>query len=297
MKRILLLLCIIVAIQVVAQETQFRHILITNDDGVEDKERLLALARAVNLVAEHVSIVVPDSDRSGTSNHTTFGKHQSNLEIICTHARDKNGIAFYTMPGNPADCALLGLTGFFGADRPDLVLSGINGGPNIGPDWFGSGTIGAVRMAAFLGVKAVAISGFEDEYPESFVMIPDWIMQFISSGALDVLEKNTYLTIGIPEIPPKEIKGVQIARRQIAFSEDADIAFHQIEGNDPHITGNQSTWTLNAKGIGGTTITNSDEEWLRDGYIVLTPMSLDENCPELLNRLISCSDSIPGFNQ
>ena len=201
------------------------------------------------------------------------------------------------MSGNPADCVLLGLTGFFDSDRPDLVLSGINGGPNIGPDWFGSGTIGAARTAAFLGVKAVAISGFEDEYPESFVMIPNWITQFISSGALDVLTKNTYLTIGVPEIHPKEIKGIRLARRQIVFFEDADIIFHQIEGNEPHIAGNQSAWTLKAGGNWGTTVQNSDSDWLKQGYIVITPMSLDENCPDLLNRLISCSECIPKYNQ
>ena len=159
-------------------QTSFKHILITNDDGIEDADRLIALARAVRNKAGQVSIIVSDTDRSGHSNFSAIGKGQSVLEVTCKYLEDN--IAIYTIPDNPAYCILLGLGGFF-EETPDLVLSGINGGTNGGKGWFASGTIGAVRTAAFLGVKAVALSGFDDDQATSFVAIPRWVSQFITS--------------------------------------------------------------------------------------------------------------------
>ena len=129
------------------KNVKYNHILITNDDGIEDADRLLARAESVKKISKRVSIIVPSFDRSGTSNHITFGKHQSILQVTCKYYDNENNIAAYIIPGYPADCILLGLTGLFSDNRPDLVLSGINGGANIGPEWFGSGTIGAIRRS------------------------------------------------------------------------------------------------------------------------------------------------------
>jgi 5'-nucleotidase len=190
MKNMISILVILICFQLtLAQEkVRFKHILITNDDGIEDAKKLLALAISVKNVADRVSIVVSSYDRSGTSNQTAIGKYQSTLEVTCKYQDKNNNIAGYTIQGNPADNILLGLSGFFSDDKPDLVLSGINGGSNIGPDWFGSGTIGAVRMAAFLGVKGIALSGFDDDDKRSFELIPQWIARFISSGILGEIE-------------------------------------------------------------------------------------------------------------
>ncbi|UCG28979.1 MAG: 5'/3'-nucleotidase SurE, partial [Bacteroidales bacterium] len=177
MKKYISLLTILICFQLAqAQDNvKFNHILITNDDGIGDSDRLLALATSVKKAARRVSVVVPAYDRSGTSNQLTYGKYQSTLEVACIYNDKENSIAAYIIPGNPGDCVILGLNGLFAGDRPDLVLSGINGGPNIGPDWFGSGTVGAARMAAFMGVKGIALSGFDDDDERSFSVIPEWI--------------------------------------------------------------------------------------------------------------------------
>lgn len=296
MKKISLLLIILFYFQLVLGQNKYKHILITNDDGIEDADRLLALAENVSSVTDRVSIIVSAFDRSGTSNHTAFGKYQSTFEVTCKYTDEDKNIAVYTIPGNPADCVVLGIGGFFGEDKPDLVLSGINGGSNIGPDWFGSGTIGAIRMAAFLGTKGIALSGFEDDYKKSFTIIPNWITKFISSGFIDNHPQKSYLTIGFPEIPPGEIKGVKVLERRIAFDKPEVIQMKKIYGEAPHVEDNKTIWTLEYTGNPNSPSTRFDDYYLNQGFIVVTPMTIDENDEVLMKVLQGKVGMIPEFD-
>ena len=124
MKKIIILLLLIPLLSSNGK-TMFKHILITNDDGIEDSKRLIALAKNVLEVADRVSIVVSEFDRSGTSNYSTYGKYKSVFEVTCQYYDENTKLGVYTIPGNPADCIMLGLSGFMGGITPDLVLSGI----------------------------------------------------------------------------------------------------------------------------------------------------------------------------
>ncbi|MEM7382487.1 MAG: 5'/3'-nucleotidase SurE, partial [Bacteroidota bacterium] len=142
----------------------FKNILITNDDGVEDLDRLLCLADAVSEFAEMVVIVACEENRSSTTNYMQMPK-QGYVEAECLSVDSIKQIYLYQIQGYPADCVLFGALGIFrekGRDI-DLVISGINGGPNIGVEWFGSGTIGAARTAALANIPAIAISGVDEE--------------------------------------------------------------------------------------------------------------------------------------
>lgn len=298
MKNIILILVTLIYFQSsIAQENfKYNHILITNDDGIEDADRFFALAKSVKKVSKRVSIIVSSFDRSGTSNHTTFGKHQSTLEVTCKHYDKEKNITLYVIPGNPADCIVLGLGGLFPDDKPDLVLSGINGGANIGPGWFGSGTIGAIRMSAFLGVRGIALSGFDDDDKRSFEVIPQWITQFISSKIIDEIDKNSYLTIGFPDIPLEEIKGVKVAERRISFDKPESALFYKILGDNPHEPKNTSVWTLKYLGNPNDTSTIKDDSYLKEGYIVITPMTINENNIELIKSFQEKIEQIPDFS-
>ncbi len=289
-----LLICMLGA---TAQSTfKYRHILITNDDGIGDADRLLALARSVKKVAHRVTIVVSTFDRSGTSNQLTFGKHTSTIEVTCKYQDPENNISAYVTPGNPADCVLIGLSGLFGDDRPDLVLSGINGGANIGLGWFSSGTIGAVRTSAFLGVPGVALSGFDDDDPRSFEVIPNWITELISTGLIDLLGKNSYLTVGFPDNSLEEIKGIKVASRKISFDQPESIVFKKIYGEEIDKPENTTVWTLEDWGITPSPNEENDASYLQEGYIVLTPMSIDENHEQLLKTFETQTNLIPEFS-
>lgn len=277
--------------------TGFNHILITNDDGIEDADRLLALARSVKNCAGRVSIIVSAFDRSGTSNHTVFGKYQSTFEVTCVYRDTENNISAYTLPANPADCVLLGLGGFFGDDRPDLVLSGINSGPNIGPEWFGSGTIGAARTAAMLGVRAIAFSGFDDDNEKSFAVIPGWITDLISSGFIDGMDRHAYLTIGFPTRPFEEIKGAKLMDRRISYDKPEMFRLDKIHGEEPHAPDQTTIWVLGMVGDPIGREKKYDDTCLDQGFIVITPMTIDENHPALMRRLEEKAGLIPDFNK
>ncbi len=295
MKAPLLSVLILYCGLVFSQEAKFNHILITNDDGIENANRLLALARSVKQVSKRVSIVVPAFDRSGTSNYTTYGKYQSTLELICEYIDDKNNVTIYTMPGNPADCVLLGLNGLFSDDRPDLVLSGINGGTNIGPGWFGSGTIGAVRMAAYLGVPGIALSGFDDDDERSYSALPNWVTKLISTQLVDEIGAGDYWTIGFPEVPLEEVKGVAVAERRIIFEKPKQVLFEKVDGENPHSVDSKSVWSFRNNLTPSENPYKFDDIQLEAGYIVITPMSIDENKTSSLKELESKKELIPNF--
>jgi 5'-nucleotidase len=293
MKMLLLPILLLLCLQEAGAQTRFRHILITNDDGIEDADRLLALAKSVKNAADRVSIVVSAFDRSGTSNHSAIGKYQSTYEVTCRYRDPENAITAYSVPANPADCVILGLCGFFGDDRPDLVLSGINGGSNIGPDWFGSGTVGAARTAAFYGVPSVAFSGFNDDDPESLLIIPSWIRFFISSGFINTLGKNRYLTVAFPDVPTDRMKKAVLSKRRISFDRPGSVRLRKLDGDDPHTVKNRTIWSLEYPADLNDSGVITDEEMLGQGHIVITPMTIDENDDALAEQLAEKMDLIP----
>ncbi len=294
---LIILLSLFSSIALTAQQKKYRHILITNDDGIEDADRLLALGRSVARVSDRVSIVVASYDRSGTSNHTQFGKHRSIIEVECRYTETETNLAVYTLSANPADCILIGLGGLFGEDRPQLVLSGINGGSNIGPGWFGSGTIGAVRTAAFLGVKAIALSGFDDDYESSFEIIPDWITKFIEGDYMDLIGRNDYLTIGFPKDDPSKILGVKVVEREVSLPNSDRISFKQIHGEDPHNPENLTAWALDTPKESAKPNPGKDISSLIGGFITITPMSVDENQQKLLEDFKEIASDLPKVNR
>ncbi len=121
------------------------RVLLTNDDGIESAG-LLALQEAL---AEHeIWIIAPDGERSAQSHSITV--HDP---IRCRRLDDR----IFASSGTPADCVIVGMLGIMGA-KPDVIVSGINIGPNLGTDIIFSGTVAAARQAAFMGVPGIAVS-------------------------------------------------------------------------------------------------------------------------------------------
>jgi 5'-nucleotidase len=288
-----LVVFLLISTTLIFSQKRFDHILITNDDGIEDSKRLIALAKHVSKVADRLTIIVSEFDRSGTSNYSTYGKYNTTLELTCQYHNDEDNVEVYTTPGNPADCVMLGLGGINSDIKPDLVLSGINGGPSIGPNWFGSGTIGAARTAAFFGVKAIAFSGFDDDNEKSFTIIPKWIAELISSGLLADLERGDYLTVGFPKIPFDEIKGIKLVERRVTFDYPELFKMKKIYGKETNIVDSKTIWTPEVTDNPNNFSKTLDDVFLNKGYIIITPMSIDENAPQLLNKLLEKINVLP----
>jgi len=100
---------------------------------------------------------------------------------------------------------------------PDLVISGINGDPNLGIDWLFSGTIGAARIAAFVGLPSIAISGLDDNMPGAVEAAAQWVVRLAQSPIVRQLQSFQYLTVSIPRIMPSEIKGIKVAKRGLVL--------------------------------------------------------------------------------
>lgn len=281
-----------------SQETnsKFNHILITNDDGIENIDILIALAMSMKLISNRVSIVVSTQDRSGSSNYLAFGKYKSSYEITTEYFDENKKIGIFTIPAYPADCVLLSLSGLFSNDRPDLVLSGINGGSNIGPAWFNSGTIGAVRTATFLGVKGISFSGFDDDNKDAFRTIPAWIAKFLDSGIIEKIEQDSYLTVAFPEMPLDKIKGIKISKRRISYSHPKAIHFNKVHGGDINESNGKTIWAFAPKEKPSDETAKDDVYYLVKGFIIISAMTINENNEGLLEKLKSMESILPKFN-
>ena len=163
------------------------NILLTNDDGI-DSEGLQKLAEALRRGSgRRVFVIAPDSNRSGISNALSILNGPVKLAKV--------GVDTWTCSGTPADCVIVGLKGAL-PEMPDLVLSGINRGENMGTDIIYSGTASAARQASLLGVPAVALSleGWENY---RWDMAASWTADHLEEIAA-FWREDTFVNVNIP---------------------------------------------------------------------------------------------------
>lgn len=179
------------------------RILITNDDGIH-ADGLAALVQGLCTVAEVIAIA-PDRPRSATGHSITLHKplrmHRVELSDCAT--------AFSTN-GTPSDCVVLGLTSL--DLRPDLVISGVNQGPNLGEDLTYSGTVSAAMEAAICGVPAFAISiaSVEMVHLDTAAAFARHLAEVVQRSGLP---RDTFLNVNIPDREVSDIAGVAVTRQ------------------------------------------------------------------------------------
>ncbi len=156
-------------------------VLLTNDDGITSSG--LKIIEKVLSTKHDVTVVAPDSERSGYSNSLTLGK-----KLII----EKINSSRYKCNGTPADCihrTLLGAVHFI----PDIVVSGINIGPNLGTDLIYSGTAAGARQAALMGIPGIAVSTAAFSEPYNFETAADFVLKHIEYFA-SVWNRNCFST-------------------------------------------------------------------------------------------------------
>jgi 5'-nucleotidase len=267
-------------------DTWPKRVLITNDNGIDDI-KIIELARAFSKVAE-TYVVAPAEDRSGTTHFATL----FHGEKITVQPRSiGEGIVAYSVDGYPADCVILAGLGLLKDNPPDLIVSGINGGPNLGMDWIGSGTIGAARMAAFAGVPAIAVSGLDDDCPECVAAATAWVVQLAQSEIVRNLEPGQFLTVSIPRKPPSEIKGVKVVKRAPV------LGMPLLEKLPPESKKSDvETWVLKPPAELIPPPADSDVAVWNSNYIAIVPMRADEHDYELLKKLNETITDIPNWS-
>jgi len=181
------------------------RILITNDDGIASPG-LAALVHAFDAVAE-VYVVAPEHERSATGHAITLHKplraHPTGIPGSVARAWATNG--------TPADCVALGILDLLGA-RPDVVVSGINVGPNLGRDLTYSGTVSGAMEGAIFHVPSIAVSigAFRDPI---FTVAAGFAVSLAQAILRYGLPEDTLLNVNVPNLPPERIAGVAITRQ------------------------------------------------------------------------------------
>jgi len=180
-------------------------ILLSNDDGF--------IATGINVLRDEllktadVLTIAPDRDRSGASNSLTL---ENPLRLT------QRGELFYSVNGTPTDCVHLAMTGLYEeGEGPDIVISGINAGANMGDDVIYSGTVAAAMEGRNLGLPAMAVSmaSFHPKYFESGAKAITTLLNSLSELRLDESDHvATILNINVPDLPWAEIKGFQVTR-------------------------------------------------------------------------------------
>ncbi len=173
--------------------------LLSNDDGYL-APGLAVLARALAQVGE-VSVVAPDRNRSGASNSLT-------LDVPLRVTRAENG--FQVVNGTPTDCVHLAIAGLLDHE-PDMVVSGINNGENLGDDVLYSGTVAAAMEGRFLGYPALAVSlvGDEPVHYETAAAVVGALVRTIGHRRLPA---DTILNVNVPDRPLAELDGFEATR-------------------------------------------------------------------------------------
>ncbi|MDN5863129.1 MAG: 5'/3'-nucleotidase SurE [Salinisphaera sp.] len=231
------------------------RILLSNDDGCQ-APGLTRLRAAVAAACEQVAVVAPDRNRSGASNSLTLEQPLRARELepglIC-------------VDGTPTDCVHLAITGLL-EWMPDMVLSGINAGANLGDDVLYSGTVAAATEGRFLGLPAVAVS-LAGELPEHYDSAARVAVAMIALLQREPLPADTILNVNVPDRPWADLQGFEATR--LGHRHCAD---RLIEDRDPH--GRRIYW-IGPAGPEDDAGPGTDFHAIARGKVSITPIQTD----------------------
>jgi 5'-nucleotidase len=203
-----------------------------------------------------VTIVAPDRNRSGASNSLTL---DSPLRVEQAEAN------VYYVNGTPTDCVHLAITGLL-KDEPDMVVSGINHGANLGDDILYSGTVAAAMEGRFLGLPALAVSLVLDN-EKNFGTAVSVIRQCVRRMKDDPLPSDTILNINVPDLPESSLRGIKSTR--LGFRHQSEPV---IQTRDPK--GMPIYW-VGPAGEGAEVGDGTDFHAIANGYVSVTPIKVD----------------------
>ena len=231
------------------------RILISNDDGYQ-APGIIALAQALAQIAE-VTIVAPERDRSGASNSLT-------LENPIRATRMDNG--FIRVDGTPTDCVHLAITGLL-EQEPDMVVSGINSGANLGDDVLYSGTVAAAMEGRFLGLPAIAVSLVAQHTAQHYATAARVACALVQRLSAEPLPADTILNVNVPDLPWEDLRGFVATR--LGHRHKAEPV---IKGNDPR--GRPIYW-VGPPGGEQDAGPGTDFHAVRSGQVSVTPIQVD----------------------
>ncbi|OEH84818.1 5'/3'-nucleotidase SurE [Desulfuribacillus stibiiarsenatis] len=246
------------------------NILVTNDDGIY-AEGILHLVNKLKRVAT-VFVIAPDREKSATGHAITI---HDPLRVTKFHGFS-DGVKAYHVDGTPADCVKLGVSTLLD-DKPDLVISGINAGPNLGLDVLYSGTIAGAIEGVVQEVPSIAISlGGHDDF--NFEKASDIVMTILLQLLeTDFLSKKTVVNINIPPLNSQDIKGVKFTK--LGIRKYTNFYEHR---SDPR---GKSYYWLAGDLMELTNTLDTDVHAVDNYYVSITPLHFDFTSHKDLERM------------
>ena len=230
------------------------RVLLSNDDGYFSPG-IVCLAQALAAVAE-VTVVAPERDRSGASNSLT-------LDRPLSLKRAANG--FYYVNGTPTDCVHLAVTGMLD-EMPDMVVSGINLGANMGDDTIYSGTVAAATEGFLLGVPAVAVS-LCSKVGANYDVAARVAVEMVRMIQRQEIGEPLLLNVNVPDVPYAELRGKVVTRLGKR---------HKAESVVPMVTPrNETMYWVGAAGAAQDAGEGTDFHAVANNLVSVTPLQID----------------------
>jgi 5'-nucleotidase len=241
------------------------HILLSNDDGYFSAG--LAALRAQLEELGTVTVVAPDRNRSGASNSLTL---DSPLRVEEIAPRT------WSVNGTPTDCVHVAITGLLDRE-PDMVVSGINHGANLGDDVLYSGTVAAAMEGRFLGLPAVALSLVLDggEHFDAAATLARRLVEPLLGAR--PLPGKTILNVNIPDLPLAEVRGLRSTR--LGFRHKAEPAIRTLDEDS------RPVYWVGPAGSGQDAGAGTDFDAVANGYVSVTPIQVDLTEHEALSEV------------
>jgi len=236
-------------------------ILLTNDDGITAPGLVAMYRRLIDF--GHVQVVAPETVQSATGHGITLSQ-----PLLTSKVEVENAFTGTAVAGSPADCVKLAISQIL-PRRPDLVISGINSGANVGINVIYSGTVAAAIEAAFLGVPAIAFSLYlKRDIPPDYARTATYARRCIEQILAAGLSGGHVVSVNIPSLRPnEEPAGVKVVRQCTRPWNDTYERRKDPRGRD--YFWNSSVFTLS------TDEPDTDVAALRDNFITITPLQFD----------------------
>ncbi len=230
------------------------RILLSNDDGYF-APGLAALAEALGRFGE-VVVVAPEQNRSGASNSLTLDR-----PLLLKQAA--NG--FYFVNGTPTDCVHLAVTGMLD-ELPDIIVSGINLGANMGDDTIYSGTVAAATEGYLLGIPSIAVSltSFAgDNFATAGIVAAEIVAKYIQNP----IAEPVLLNVNVPDIPYADLKGMEVTRLGRRHKAEPVVKM-----KSPR---NETVYWVGAAGAAADAGPGTDFHAVEHGRVSITPLQID----------------------